>query len=417
MSLSKLYSRIDFENNTTPALNETNLNLISKAIDDIDDRVIELGDDVLQYVPQILSIYSDIQTLSQNPPYIGANGNWYVWDTNTSAFVDSGQTAQGNGISSIAKTSTAGLVDTYTITYDDGQTSTFAVTNGADGNGISVIAKTSTSGLVDTYTITFTDSTTTTFTVTNGSSISSISKTSTAGLVDTYTVTMTDGSTSTFTVTNGADGNGIVSIALTSGTHAAGTLDTYTVTYTDGTTSTFQVYNGADGSGSGDMLQADYDSDGDVKTAGGIKSWVTALGYITGLAWSEVTDKPFSTVGSGLTVSSDTLSADIQSVSLTRYNTASSTTASYQKVTANGSSVGSIITGSMYMEQTKTLSTSSTTTYTFTNSNITTSSAIDVYTDIYGVNPSSVSVSSGTCTVVFPKYSSATSMACRIYIK
>lgn len=344
MSLSKLYSRIDFENDTTPALNETNLNLISKAIDDIDDRVIELGDDVILYVPQILSIYSDIQTLSQNPPYIGANNNWYVWDTNTSAFVDSGISALGNGIASISKTSTAGLVDTYTITYDDGQTSTFAVTNGADGNGIS-------------------------------------------------------------------------SIALTSGTHAAGTLDTYTVTYTDGTTTTFQVYNGADGSGAGDMLQADYDSDGDVKTAGGIKSWVTALGYITGLAWSGVTDKPFSTVGSGLTVSSDTLSADIRSVSLTGYNTASSTAVSYQRLLVNGVATGSIITGSMYMEQTQTLSTSSTTTYTFTNSKITTSSAIDVYTDIYGVNPSSVSVSSGTCTVVFPKYSSATSMACRIYIK
>lgn len=25
-----------------------------------------------------------------NPPYIGNNGNWYVWDTNTSAYVDSG---------------------------------------------------------------------------------------------------------------------------------------------------------------------------------------------------------------------------------------------------------------------------------------------------------------------------------------
>ena len=41
--------------------------------------------------------------------------------------------ADGNGIASITKTSTAGLVDTYTITYDDGNTTTFDVTNGADG--------------------------------------------------------------------------------------------------------------------------------------------------------------------------------------------------------------------------------------------------------------------------------------------
>lgn len=38
------------------------------------------------------------------------------------------------GIQSIAKTSTAGLVDTYTITYSDSSTSTFTVTNGAKGD-------------------------------------------------------------------------------------------------------------------------------------------------------------------------------------------------------------------------------------------------------------------------------------------
>lgn len=41
--------------------------------------------------------------------------------------------ADGNGIASITKTGTSGLVDTYTITYDDGNTTTFDVTNGADG--------------------------------------------------------------------------------------------------------------------------------------------------------------------------------------------------------------------------------------------------------------------------------------------
>ena len=38
------------------------------------------------------------------------------------------------GISSISKTGTAGLVDTYTITYADASTSTFTVTNGAKGD-------------------------------------------------------------------------------------------------------------------------------------------------------------------------------------------------------------------------------------------------------------------------------------------
>lgn len=40
---------------------------------------------------------------------------------------------KGVGITSIAKTSTEGLVDTYTITYSDGGTSTFTVTNGEKG--------------------------------------------------------------------------------------------------------------------------------------------------------------------------------------------------------------------------------------------------------------------------------------------
>ena len=41
--------------------------------------------------------------------------------------------ATGNGISSIVKTSTSGLVDTYTITYTDGNDTTYTVTNGKDG--------------------------------------------------------------------------------------------------------------------------------------------------------------------------------------------------------------------------------------------------------------------------------------------
>lgn len=40
---------------------------------------------------------------------------------------------RGVGISSIAKTGTSGRVDTYTITFTDGTTSTFTVTNGING--------------------------------------------------------------------------------------------------------------------------------------------------------------------------------------------------------------------------------------------------------------------------------------------
>lgn len=55
----------------------------------------------------------------------------------------------GVGISSISKTSTSGLVDTYTITLTNGSTSTFEVTN-----GFSPIAHVTKSGSVATFTVT-----------------------------------------------------------------------------------------------------------------------------------------------------------------------------------------------------------------------------------------------------------------------
>jgi hypothetical protein len=106
------------------------------------------------------------EAYSVNVPYIGANGNWWVWNTTTGAYVDSHVDAsitvsiaditmlepnetprvtntgtdtdpifhlfipKGNGIAAITKTSTSGLVDTYTISYTNGTTSTFNVTNG-----------------------------------------------------------------------------------------------------------------------------------------------------------------------------------------------------------------------------------------------------------------------------------------------
>ena len=76
---------------------------------------------------------------------------------------------------------------------------------GEAGGTIASIEKTSSELNVDTYTITLNDGETTTFEVTNGTSIASISKTGTSGLVDTYTITLTDGSTTTFEVTNGED--------------------------------------------------------------------------------------------------------------------------------------------------------------------------------------------------------------------
>lgn len=74
---------------------------------------------------------------------------------------------------------------------------------GEDGSSIKSIEKTNTVGLVDTYTITLDNGDTTTFDVTNGASIESIELTSSDNYVDTYTVNLTDGTTTSFNVTNG----------------------------------------------------------------------------------------------------------------------------------------------------------------------------------------------------------------------
>ena len=61
------------------------------------------------------------------------NGNWYIDGVNIKVSATGPKGETGNGISSIEKTSTNGVVDTYTITFTDGTTTTFTVTNGNDG--------------------------------------------------------------------------------------------------------------------------------------------------------------------------------------------------------------------------------------------------------------------------------------------
>ena len=59
--MNKLFQRIIWHNNTTPAINETNLNAMSKGLDDIDDRVIELADKIFEVLPLILRTLEEVQ--------------------------------------------------------------------------------------------------------------------------------------------------------------------------------------------------------------------------------------------------------------------------------------------------------------------------------------------------------------------
>ena len=73
-----------------------------------------------------------------------------------------------NNIADIRKTATNGLTDTYTISFDDGSTTTFNVKN---GNGIDAVVLTDRGDYEDTYTIYLSNGSSKTFTVPNGGSV------------------------------------------------------------------------------------------------------------------------------------------------------------------------------------------------------------------------------------------------------
>ena len=136
---------------------------------------------------------------------------------------DSGEPGDdGVGVESITLTSSKGLIDTYTITFTNGDTTTFTVTNGKDGiDGINGVK--GEDGHTPVITIQegywYIDGVKTNVLAEGlkgdaGNGISSIELTSSKGLIDTYTITFTNGDTTTFTVTNGKDGAGILNVVF-----------------------------------------------------------------------------------------------------------------------------------------------------------------------------------------------------------
>lgn len=186
--------------------------------------------------------HGGIQSITYNPPtppsLIGTISITLADET-----VYSLSLQNGKGISSIAKTGTAGLVDTYTITYNDATTSTFTVTNGAKGDTgqnwyvhikYSAVQPTRDSDMGDTPD--------------NWIGIYSGTASSAPVHYTSYQWFEIKGAKGD-TGDTGETGNGIASFELISGTHAPGTTDIYQITMTDGTSDTISVYNGSDGEG------------------------------------------------------------------------------------------------------------------------------------------------------------------------
>lgn len=150
-------------------------------------------------------------------PIIGNNGNWFLYNTGTGQYEDSGEPSQGN----------------------DGVTPVISATASVDAN--------------------------------TGTPAVNVTKTGTdAAPSFGFSFQNLKGDKGD-TGNTGATGNGIASITKTG---TSGLVDTYTITYTNGNTDTFTVTNGQDGTGAGDMTKAVYDSNNAVANAGGIAAYI-----------------------------------------------------------------------------------------------------------------------------------------------
>ena len=98
-------------------------------INDVSEVVFSTGTAVTSASSSSTGFYDDSLYLNTNTYEL-----WKCVGVNSWLSLGTLQGADGNGIASIAKTSTSGLVDTYTITYDDTTTTTFTVTNGQNGS-------------------------------------------------------------------------------------------------------------------------------------------------------------------------------------------------------------------------------------------------------------------------------------------
>lgn len=174
----------------------------------------------------------------------------------------------GNGIVDIKLTKTEGLVDTYTITFTNGDTTNFEVKNGEKGEkgNIGLQGERGEKGEQGIQgpkgdAFTFDDFT--------HEQIESLR--GPQGLKGEKGDQGIDGPQGVKGDTGakgdkgekgdtGEQGISVVSVKLTSGNHMPGTTDIYTITLSNETTFEFSVYNGANGEGSGNMHTSIYDT-------------------------------------------------------------------------------------------------------------------------------------------------------------
>lgn len=416
MALPKIYDKTEHQwhNNTTPSINEDELNAISEGLSDVDDRVIRLAGTIMEDVPRILEgleiIEPAIENINQSvaaaansastaatkaneanasataasgsastastkaneaassastattkageaatsattastkageaatsatnaassasaaatsasraeawsahPPYIGANGNWYVWSTSTNAYVDSGIDASITMTVGTTTTLEAGSDATVTnVGTSTDPILNFGIPRGVKGDKGDTGAKgdtgntgpqgakgdkgdTGNTGATPSITMTATadaqSSATPSVTVNKGGTDENPTfalafsglkgakgDTGATGAQGPQGIQGIQGETGPqgaqgpqgetgATGAQGPAGDDGISPAITITTIAGG----HRVTITDADHPTGQSFDVMDGAGSGDMMASIYDPNGDVATAGGIADYV-----------------------------------------------------------------------------------------------------------------------------------------------
>lgn len=70
--------------------------IIRESLEDFTDAELAETDPAAKWVNQVLKAAETAEQAVEKMPYIGANGNWYIWNSEVEAFVDSGMKAQGD---------------------------------------------------------------------------------------------------------------------------------------------------------------------------------------------------------------------------------------------------------------------------------------------------------------------------------
>lgn len=193
-----------------------------------------------------------------------------IWRLSGGSWAEQGRI---KSIDSIDRTATSGLVDTYTITYNDGSTKEYFVTNGAS---ISRIIQASTVGNIDSYNIELDNGKSIKgFDVRNGLdglSIIDVALASTVGNVKNYDFIRSDGSKTPtgISIADGVssyvyirysasfDGTGMVTVPTDTTVYIGICVTTQATAPTDPAVYSWVRFIGKSGTGSGDMLASDY---------------------------------------------------------------------------------------------------------------------------------------------------------------